>query len=388
MHSGPESLRHTFNVAVSPHDLEDTYLPAFRQLVIDAHSASVMCAYNSIDGDPACANNNLLTRRLRQDWGFKGYVVSDCAAITDITAGHQFATDLAHASALAVKAGTDLSCGKEYAFLTDAVHDGLISEPEIDAAVKRLFAARFRLGMFDPADIVPYNRIPFSENGSPKHAASALEAARASIVLLKNKGAILPLLNTQRRIAVVGPNAAALPALEGNYNAVAAHPVTPLQALQTRMPGNILYAQGSSYVEGMSVAVPATVFSTIVNGTTAPGLKAEYFSGNEFAGRPTVMRTDIAIDFDWNGASPAEGVSSGSFSVRWTGSIASPVPGNIRFGFSMAHCSTCEDEETVRVWLDGKSVYEFDHAPTHGPARTNSFLHADLQRHASACNSN
>jgi beta-glucosidase len=365
-HSGPESLRHSFDVSVSPHDLEDTYLPAFRELVVDAQAASVMCAYNSVDGSPACANSILLGKRLRSDWNFKGYVVSDCAAITDIADGHKFAPDLAHASALAVKAGTDLSCGKEYSSLIDAVHDGLIAESEIDGAVKRLFTARFRLGMFDPIDSVPFNRIPFAENGSPKHAALALEAARASIVLLKNRGSILPLQNARQTIAVVGPNAAALPALEGNYNAVAAYPVTPLRALETRMPGRILYAQGSPYVEGMPVAVPATVFSTNLNGRSTPGLKADYFSGNILAGAPSLERIDSAIDFDWNGASPAPGVSSDSFSVRWTGSIASPVPGTFRFGFSMAHCSTCEDRETVQVWLDGKPVYEFVNAPTHG----------------------
>lgn len=366
VHSGPESLRHTFDVSVSPHDLEDTYLPAFRQLVVDAHAAGLMCAYNSIGGAPACANGMLLARRLRGDWNFTGYVVSDCGAITDIAAGHQFAPDLPHAAALAVKAGTDLSCGKEYASLTDAVQDGLISETEIDKSVKRLLAARFRLGMFDPNEMVPYNRIPFSENDSPKHAALALEAARASIVLLKNQDAILPLKNAQQTIAVVGPNAAALPALEGNYNAIAARPVTPLRALEMREPGRILYAQGSPYVEGMPVAVPATVFSTTVNGRSTPGLKAEYFSGKAFAGNPALQRIDSAIDFDWNGASPAEGVSSGSFSVRWAGFIASPAPGSLRFGFSMAHCSTCEDEETVRVWLDDKLVYQFIHSPTHG----------------------
>jgi beta-glucosidase len=366
VHSGPESERHSFNAVISPHDLEDTYLPAFRKMVVDAHVGSVMCAYNSVDGSPACANKMLLERTLKQSWHFNGYIVSDCSAITDIAAGHHFAPDLTHAAALSVKAGTDLSCGKEYGALTDAVREGLINEAEIDMSVKRLFAARFRLGMFDPPTMVPYNRISFSENGSAQHGALALEAARASIVLLKNEGGALPLRNAQQSIAVVGPNAAALSALEGTYNAIASHPVTPLSALERRLPARVLYAQGSPYVEGIPVAVPATVFSSNVNGASMPGLKAEYFSGKGFAGNPVLERIDSAIDFDWNGASPAAGVSGGSFSVRWTGSIAVPAPGSIRFGFSMAHCSTCEDGETVRVWLDGKPVYEFIHAPTHG----------------------
>jgi beta-glucosidase len=366
VHSGPESQRHTFDVSVSLHDLQDTYLPAFRRLVVDTHVASVMCAYNAVDGSPACTNEMLLEQTLRQNWQFNGFVVSDCAAITDVAVGHHFAADMVHAAALSVKAGTDLSCGKEYGALTDAVRDGLISEAEIDVAVKRLFTARFRLGMFDPPAMVPYNAISFSENDSAKHRELALEAARAAIVLLKNEQATLPLTNTQQTIAVVGPNAAALPALEGNYNAIASHPVTPLDALELRLPGKILYAQGSPYVEGIPVPVPVTVFSALVDGASTPGLKAEYFSGKGFTGTPILERTDHAIDFDWNGASPATGVSGERFSVRWTGSIAVPAPATIRFGFSMAHCSTCEDGETVRVWLDEKPVYEFIHAPTHG----------------------
>jgi beta-glucosidase len=366
VHSGPESQRHSFDVMVSPHDLEDTYLPAFRQLVIEAHAGSVMCAYNSVDGSPACANQMLLGQTLKTNWGFKGYIVSDCGAIGDISAGHHFAPDAAHASALAVKAGTDLSCGKEYSALMDAVQQGLISEAEIDASIKRLFAARFRLGMFDPPAMVPYNSISFSENDSTPHSELALETARRSIVLLKNEAGVLPLRNVQQTIAVIGPNAASLTALEGNYNAIASHPVTPLVALERRLQGNVLYAQGSSYVDGIPVAVPRTVFSSIADGTATPGLKAEYFSGNGFAGAPVLQRVDSAIDFDWNGASPAPGIPGESFSVRWTGSITAPAQGTVRFGFSMAHCSTCEDGETVRVWLDGKPVYEFIHTPTLG----------------------
>jgi len=366
VHSGPESERHTFNAAVSPYDLEDTYLPAFRQLVVDAHVGSVMCAYNSVDGVPACASAPLLDRILKQNWRFNGYIVSDCAAITDVAVGHRFAPDMAHAAAVSVKAGTDLSCGKEYGSLNDAVHRGLISEAEIDAAVKRLFMVRFRLGMFDPTALVPYNSIAFSENDSVQHEKLALKAARASMVLLKNNRGALPLSNAVQTIAVVGPNAAALPALEGNYNAIASHPVTPLSALESRLPGHILYAQGSSYVEGIPVPVSRTVFSTSSDASATPGLRAEYFSGIGFAGKPVAERTDRAIDFDWNGASPVTGVTGEKFSVRWSGAISAPAPGTLHFGFAMAHCSTCEDEETIHVWLDGKQVYEFIHARTHG----------------------
>ncbi len=366
VHSGPESERHTFDAVVSPHDLEDTYLPAFRELVISGQVDSVMCAYNSVDGSPACANPMLLQQKLKRDWHFRGFIVSDCAAIADVAYGHKFVSDMAHAAAMSVRSGTDLSCGKEYSSLIDAVDQGLISEAEIDGAVKRLFTARFRLGMFDPASEVPYSSIPPSEIDSPAHAALSLEAARASMVLLKNDHDTLPLSGPLRSIAIIGPNADALPALEGNYNAVASRPVVPLAAFEQRLPGRIHYAQGSPYVDGLPVPVPETVFSSMSNGAGKRGLNAEYFNGTDLNSRLVASRIDRHIDFDWNAASPVEDVSAKSFSVRWTGSITAPAPGPIDFGFSLAHCSTCDDAETVKVWLDGKLVNDFTHAPTPG----------------------
>jgi beta-glucosidase len=366
VHSGPEALRHTFDAAVSAHDLEDTYLPAFRQLVVEAHVGAVMCAYNSVNGAPACANSMLLNERLRKQWHFQGYTVSDCAAIGDVAVGHHAAPDLAHAAALSLRAGTDLSCGAEYGALLDAVRQGLIGEAEIDSAVRRLFTIRYRLGFFDPPEQVPYNAIPFAENDSAQHRALALEAARASMVLLKNKGDLLPLNAGSSTIAVIGPNADALAALEGNYNAIASHPVTPLVALRERLPGKIVYAQGAPYAEGIAVQAPETLFSTTSGGKAMPGLRAEYFSGPGFSGKPSVVRVDRGIGFDWNGAAPADGVSAEQFSVRWSGLMTPPAPGPLRFSFSMAHCSTCDDAESIHVWLDGAMVYEFQHPRTHG----------------------
>ena len=360
-HSGPESSRHTFDAEISAHDLEDTYLPAFRAVVVGARAASVMCAYNAVDGTPACASNMLLQKTLKQSWRFKGFVVSDCAAITDVAVGHKFALDMAHAAALSVKAGTDLSCGTEYSALVSAVRQKLISEDEIDWAVKRLFTARFRLGMFDPPAYVAYNRIPFSENDSPAHAALALDAARRSMVLLKNSAGTLPLAKTIRTLAVIGPNAAALPALEGNYNAVASHPVTPLAALEQRLIGHVLYAQGSAYVRGVPIPVPSSAFA---------GLKAEFFRDANFHAAPVATRLDPNIEFDWNGAAPVPRVRAESFSVRWTGEFTAPAPGTIPFSFAFAHCSTCDDAESVSVWLDGKQLYNFIHARTHGRRAT------------------
>ena len=366
VHSGPESERHTFDATVSPHDLEDTFLPAFRELVVGAHVDSVMCAYNAVDGAPACANPMLLQQKLRKEWNFQGFVVSDCAAITDVAVGHKFAADLPHAAALSVKAGTDLSCGKEYASLLDAVHQGLISETEIDAAVKRLFAARLRLGMFDPPEDIPYTGIPVTEIDSPAHSELSLQAARESMALLKNDHGTLPLSRSLQSIAVIGPNADALPALEGNYNAIASHPVVPLTAMEQRLPGRIRYAQGAPYVDGLPVPVPETALSPTSEDLGEHGLNAEYFNGPNLNGSPVLKRIDRHIDFDWNAASPAEGVSAKSFSVRWTGFISAPAPGIFDFGFSLAHCSTCDDAEIVKVWFDGRLVEDFVHAATHG----------------------
>jgi beta-glucosidase len=385
VHSGPESERHTFDASVSPHDLEDTFLPAFRELVVGAHIDSVMCAYNAVDGAPACANQMLLQQKLRNEWNFQGFVVSDCAAITDVAVGHKFAPDLPHAAALSVKSGTDLSCGKEYAALLDAVHQGLISETEIDAAVKRLFTARFRLGMFDPSEDIPYATIPPSEIDSPAHSELSLQAARESMVLLKNDQGTLPLSHSLQSIAVIGPNADALPALEGNYNAVASHPVVPLIAMQQRFPGHIQYAQGAPYVDGLPVPVPETALSPTSEGSDEHGLKAEYFNGPNLNGIPVLKRIDRHIDFDWNAASPGEGVSAKNFSVRWAGFISAPASGPFDFGFSLAHCSTCDDAETVKVWFDGKLVEDFVHAATHGrraPTTRFKLTFHDLKAHS------
>jgi beta-glucosidase len=248
VHSGPEPERHGFDAKAFERDLRETYLPAFRATVTEAHAASVMCAYNRTNGEPCCANKSLLTDILRGEWGFKGYVVSDCGAITDIWKGHHFAGTEAEASALAVKAGTDLACGHEYASLVKAVKDGLISEAEIDAALRRLLTARFRLGMFDPPELVAYQRIPFSENDSPAHRELALRAARESVVLLKNEAGALPLKKDLKTIAVIGPNADAPEVLLGNYNGQPSKSVTPLEGIREKVSAatEVLYSAGAA----------------------------------------------------------------------------------------------------------------------------------------------
>ena len=216
VHSGPESTRHYFDARVSEHDLWETYLPAFEACVREAKAYSVMGAYNRINGEPCCASPTILAGILRGQWGFEGYVVSDCGAIADIHEQHRVARTAEEASALAVKAGCELNCGSTYPALVAAVQQGLISEAEIDRAVQRLFTARFLLGMFDPPERVPYAQIPYAVNDSPRHRALALRAARESMILRKNKGGLLPLRKDLSSIAVIGPNADDLQVLLGN----------------------------------------------------------------------------------------------------------------------------------------------------------------------------
>ncbi len=356
VHSGPESTRHSADVAVSPKDLQETYLPAFRATVTEAHAESLMCAYNAVDGAPACANQHLLKDILRDAWGFNGFVTSDCGAIGDIADGHKYAKDYEHAAVDAVRAGTDTSCGTEFDSLTQAVRDGLIQEGELDVAVKRLFMARFRLGMFDPAADVSYTAIPFSEVNSAAHAQLALRAARESMVLLKNEGNVLPLKKSVRTVAVIGPNAASLAALEGNYNAIPLHPVNPLEGLRTALEGQarVIYAQGSAYVNPLRLPVPETALRT----DGQPGLRGEYFPNTTFSGTPALVRTDRQIEFDWYNASPAAGISAKAFSVRWTGTITAPAPGDYTLSVGLPHCYSCRPAESSAIYLDGKLIVE------------------------------
>jgi beta-glucosidase len=358
VHSGPESTRHSANIDPTAHDLWDTYLPAFRTTIVDAKADSIMCAYNAVDGQPACASTMLLDKVLRGDWGFKGFVTSDCGAVDDFftTTGHHYSADKASAAAAGIKAGTDTNCGTTYAALGDAVKQGLVAEKEIDRSLERLFAARFQLGMFDDAAHNPYAKLPYSEVRSPEHTELALRAARESIVLLQNRSGVLPLRAGMKTIAVVGPNAASLSAIEGNYNAVPKDPELPVDGIAREFgSARVVYAQGSSYAEGVTLPVPRTVF----HAGAAEGLKGEYFAGEDLHGAPVATRIDKQIDFDWNAASPVEGLDQSRFAVRWTGTITPPKAGDYEFHARLAHCYPCHDTERFAVYLDGKPIAGF-----------------------------
>jgi beta-glucosidase len=280
VHSGPETTRHGVDVQVSKHDEEDTYLPAFRAAITEGKAGSVMCAYNRVNGQPACANTFLLQDTLRGAWKFNGYAVSDCDAVVDIFEGHHFVKSQAEAAAVAIKAGMDNECADyitivkdvhDYQPFLDAVKQGLLSEADIDVTLKRLFTARMRLGMFDPPGMVPYANTPESEIDSESHRALALRTAQESMVLLKNDGA-LPLGTGIKKILVVGPLADSTEVLYGNYNGTPSHAVSVLEGVRKQFPGaEVSYQPGTSFLsvkpvtgEPLTAAVTAAQRADVV----------------------------------------------------------------------------------------------------------------------------
>ena len=248
VHSGPEKLRHGFNAVANPKDVYETYLPAFKTLV-DAGVESVMCAYNRTNGEPCCASNYLLKEVLFEKWNFKGHVVSDCWALVDLYSeeGHGTVSNAVEAAALALKSGVNVNCGNTYTVLTEAVEQGLIDEVLIDERLKPLLKTRFKLGMFDPQELNPYNAIPYEVVDSDENRELAREAAARSVVMLKNNG-ILPLKNDLARYYVVGPNAASIDALLGNYFGVNSKIVTFLEGIAAAVaPGSqVQYSPGTT----------------------------------------------------------------------------------------------------------------------------------------------
>jgi beta-glucosidase len=354
VHSGPESIRHQFDVCVGERDLRETYLPAFETCLLEGRAVSVMGAYTRLNGEPCCASPTLLERILRREWGFDGYVVSDCGAIRDVYEGHKVVETAAEAAALAVKAGCDLDCGEVYPALLDAVAQGLLSEEVIDRAVERLFAARFRLGMFDPPEQVPYTQIPYAIVNAPEHQALALQAARESIVLLKNEGNLLPLRRDLGAVAVVGPNADDLTVLLGNYNGTPVEAVTPLEGIRRKLgPSTRLYhALGCAWADGAIPlkAVPSDCLRPGDADRHRAGLRADYYDNPNFEGEPRLSRIDPTVDWIWKDTTPLTGQWGDPFSVRWTGFLVPPASGTYRLGV--------HGHNGYRLLLDGKQLVE------------------------------
>ena len=370
VHSGPEPTRHTVDVKASRHDMEDTYFPAFRATVMEGKAESVMCAYNSINGEPACANKDLLQQHLRGAWKFNGYVVSDCGAVTDVFEGHHFTKTMEEGSAVAFKTGTDLICsyppdhaGFERDALLKAVHEGFLSESDLDRSLQRLFTARFKLGMFDPQSMVPYSSIKPEENDSEAHRQLALQTARESIVLLKNKGKLLPLKKAYGTIAVIGPNADSVDALVGNYNGTPSKPVTILDGIRKRFSqSKVVYVEGTGLVGPVTTAIPSDDLYTD-DSRKEHGLTGDYFAGRDLRGEPVLSRTDSNVDFAWSNKGVTPKLTQ-NYSVRWTGVLVPPADGNYVVGFT--------GQDGYRLWLDGKLLVE--DWTLHHPPSTNTAL--------------
>lgn len=288
VHSGPEYTRHTANVAdVSPRDLWETYLPAFKTLVTEAKVREVMCAYQRLDDDPCCSNNRLLQQILRDEWGFNYLVVSDCGAVTDIYANHKTSSDAVHAAAKAAVAGTDVECGFGYAYKTipEAVRRGLITEAEVDKHVLRLLEGRFDLGEMDDPKLVEWSKIPASVMDSKAHRQLALDMARQSLVLLLNKGGLLPLKAGGEPIAVIGPNADDGPMMWGNYNGTPNRTVTILDGIKARH-------KRVTYLKGCDLTDTKTVNSLLpqcaIDGRK--GLRGTFWNNTGMQGRPVATQ--------------------------------------------------------------------------------------------------
>lgn len=289
VHSGPEWSRHELNLnAVKPRDLWETYLPAFKSLVQDADVRQVMCAYQRLDDEPCCANNRLLQNILREQWGFKHLVVSDCGAITDFYTSHKVSSTPSHAAAKGVLAGTDVECvweGYAYANLPDAVQKGLINEKKIDESLMRVLMGRFELGEMDPDAIVPWASIPASVINSKKHQQLALDMARQSMTLLQNNNNLLPLNKSAKKIAVIGPNADNEPMLWGNYNGTPVSTVTILEGIQSKLkPGSVFYNKATDLVEN---TVTETYFPKLLQ-DGKKGFKATYWNNSDRSGQPVI----------------------------------------------------------------------------------------------------
>jgi beta-glucosidase len=360
VHSGPEPTRHSADVQVSKHDELDTYLAAFRATVTEARADSVMCAYNSINGQPACANEFLLEDQLRGKWDFKGYVVSDCGAVHDIANGHHFEPGVEQAVAISLTRGMDNECidfrakvtdDHDYKPYLDAVKDGYLKESAIDAALVRLFTARMKLGMFDPAQMVPYTKIAASELDSAEHRALALKLANESMVLLKNDGA-LPLKTTGAKILVVGPLAEQTRVLLGNYNGIPTHTVSILEGLKQEFAGDTInFVQGTGFLSKQTQPVPSALLTT----DGQPGAKATYlkqdivsFSNEKSTGTAALAtRVEPGIDVAAQPL-PAAAANAEPLTVRWETTLTPAETGDYNLGV--------ETDGFFRVFLDGRLV--------------------------------
>ncbi len=334
VHSGPEPLRHSYDASVSMRDLWETYLPAFKALVQKGNVREVMCAYNRYEGEPCCTSDRLLVDILRRKWGYDGIVLTDCDAINNFYNKGQHETHAGplEASVDAVLNGTDLECGKVFMVLEEALEKGLIDESVLDEHLRRTLYGRFELGMFDPADMIPWKDLGPDVINSEYNHQVAIQAARESMVLLHNDG-VLPLSKNLKKIAVVGPNANNAALLNGNYGGTptAEHTFTLLQGIQSAVPGTeVFYAQGCTLTEGYDT------ISYLKDFNEGKGIYVEFYNNNELEGEPTATGYyNSALNFSTFGAwGFAEGVSTDKISVRATGKFTAPFTGEMKYAIS------------------------------------------------------
>ena len=348
VHSGPEWNRHTYDAKVNNHDLWDTYLPAFKELVVEGKVTGVMCAYNSFFGQPCCGNDLLMMDILRNHWKFGGYVTSDCGAVEDFYNTHKTHQDAAAASADAVLHGTDCECGNgAYRALADAVLRGLITEKQIDESLKKLFEIRFRLGMFDPDDRVPYSNIPLSVLECDAHKAHALKMARQSIVLLKNQDQLLPLnKNKIKKIAVVGPNADDKSVLLANYYGYPSHITTALEGIQKKV-GNqveVVYEKGVNLTDDFVFTSAYEDALFCYDGQQ--GFKADYYQNTQWQGNPGLSRLEKTVDYQWgDGQDVGDGIITRQMSAVWSTVFTPKQTGEV--------CFELKADDKAELYIDG-----------------------------------
>jgi len=335
VHSGPESTRHSFDVWPTDRDMAETYTPHFKKLVEEGHVYSVMCAYQSFKGMPCCGNK-FLESLLRDKWGFKGYIVSDCWAVRDFYEknAHHVVSTREEAAAMAVKAGTDLNCGDSYPALVNAVKQGLITEGELNVSVKRLILARMKLGQFDSDKDVKYAQIPYSVVDSKEHQQLALEAARKSMVLLKNENSLLPLSKNLKKVAVIGPNSDDLEVLLANYNGYPSNPKTPLAGIREKLPNSeVVFAQGCELAAKLPYfeAIPTDYLFTDAS-LKQHGFKSEYYDNSNWKGKPKHVRVDANVDFIWRTKAPFDDMKYDAYSAKWSGVLVPKQSGEYAIG--------------------------------------------------------
>jgi len=350
VHSGPESLRHTFDVDVTPYELWDTYLPAFRKLITESNVAGVMCAYNAFRTQPCCASDILMNDILRKEWKFEGYVTSDCWAIDDFFKNHKTHPDAESAAADAVFHGTDIDCGTDaYKALVKAVKNGKISEKQIDISVKRLFMIRFRLGMFDPVSMVKYAQTPSSVLESTEHQLHALKMARQSIVLLKNEKNILPLNKNLKKIVVLGPNADNAISILGNYNGTPSKLTTVLQGIKEKVSPEteVIYEKAVNFTNDTLLVYKD--LKNLYSYEGKQGFKAEYYNNTTLSGQPEAVRTESEINNFWQeGEVVIQNIKANHFSARYTTNFTADQDGSVTFELKA--------DDGYRFLINGKEV--------------------------------